>query len=75
MADIAMCANTTCPLRGKCYRYRAIPDMYQTYAGFAPTEDKEYCYDFWLVFENQKLKTKTLKQADAFNKRMTDDKH
>lgn len=37
MPDISMCMNNTCPLRDKCYRYRAVPDKYwQTFAGFSP---------------------------------------
>lgn len=39
MPDIAMCANTTCPKRGECYRFRATPSEYQTYAEFRPEPD------------------------------------
>lgn len=46
MPDISMCANTQCPLRKKCYRYRAFPGMYQTYADFKPKNEKE-CDNFW----------------------------
>ena len=34
MADITMCCNRDCPIRNKCYRYRAVPDDYQSFAFF-----------------------------------------
>lgn len=36
MPDITQCCNRDCPLRDKCYRYRAIPDDYQSFAFFEP---------------------------------------
>jgi len=39
MPDIAMCANTECPLRNHCYRFRAVPSEYQSYMAFAPDAD------------------------------------
>lgn len=46
MPDIAKCANSLCPLRTKCYRYRCIPSHYvQTYADFKPKNKK--CEAFW----------------------------
>lgn len=29
-----MCANIDCPFRKQCYRYRAIPSDFQSYADF-----------------------------------------
>lgn len=34
MADIAMCLDHECPSRVHCYRYRAKPSEWQSYAGF-----------------------------------------
>lgn len=35
MPDIDMCTNSLCPLRDKCYRYRAHPTPHgQSYARF-----------------------------------------
>lgn len=49
MPDISMCANTACPMREICYRYRAIPDEYaQTYANFT----------------FQRMHTKTIRKGD-----------
>lgn len=44
MPDIAMCANTTCKSKETCYRYRAIPDEYQTMALFDPGRKKKCDY-------------------------------
>lgn len=37
MPDITMCVNKQCPLRSKCYRYRAVPDGWQSFAKFEPS--------------------------------------
>lgn len=35
MPDITMCCNCHCPMRGKCYRYRAVPSPdWQSFALF-----------------------------------------
>lgn len=34
MSDITICVNGTCLARNECYRYRAIPDYYQSRAFF-----------------------------------------
>ena len=58
MADITMCCNFDCPLKEKCYRYRAIPDQYhQSFAFYKPAkrkfgkhdEDILDCEYFWQV--------------------------
>lgn len=36
MVDLTMCMNKTCPLRSKCYRYRAVPSMWQSFAMYQP---------------------------------------
>ena len=38
MCDLTMCCNRDCPIRNKCYRYRAIPDDYQSFALFKSEE-------------------------------------
>lgn len=39
MPDITMCCNYGCPLKEKCYRYRAVPDPYwQSFAMYKPEE-------------------------------------
>ena len=46
-ADITKCGNDNCPLRMRCYRYTAIPDMYwQSFAHFEPDQSGK-CGDFW----------------------------
>lgn len=47
MPDITMCVNTYCPFRERCYRYRAIPSDFQSYANFNPTSFN--CNNFWEV--------------------------
>lgn len=59
MADIQMCnalnnEKELCPLRMKCYRYRAIPDEHQWYflnAPFKETETEANC-EFLLTEES-----------------------
>lgn len=47
MADITMCRNAGCPMKNKCYRYTATPDMYrQSWFGGELKEGK--CKYFWL---------------------------
>jgi hypothetical protein len=45
MPDISMCKNETCPKRTKCYRFMAVPNQRQSYAGFSDSEDKP-CHAF-----------------------------
>ncbi len=45
MADITMCQNYTCPSRDSCYRYKATPSMWQSYACFAYDENGS-CDDY-----------------------------
>ncbi len=50
-----MCENFECPLRGLCYRYRAIPFEYQSFCFFVPNYKKSSewsvidCDYFWDV--------------------------
>lgn len=44
MPDISMCRHQTCPLRGKCYRWRAVPNPFrQSYSGFQPKMRDDNC--------------------------------
>lgn len=48
MPDITMCCNIDCPLKEKCYRYRAVPDSYwQSFAMYKPKDN--VCDYFWLI--------------------------
>ena len=44
MSDISMCLNNTCKQKDTCYRYRAKPAKWQSYAYFKPAKniDGEY---------------------------------
>lgn len=56
MPDMTMCCNYKCPLKAKCYRYRAVPDgCWQSFAFFKPKDG--VCEYFWRVDE---LAQKTL---------------
>ena len=49
MPDITMCENHTCPLRQKCYRYRAKADPYwQSFCKYKPNADGT-CDYFWEI--------------------------
>lgn len=48
MPDITMCYGDTCPLRQRCYRYRAITAGRQSYFGSLPFDAaRGTCDDFW----------------------------
>ena len=52
MPDITMCCNCLCPIRKKCYRYRAVPDQYrQSWCNFQPKT----------VMKNNKYETRCLR--------------
>lgn len=72
MPDISMCANYTCPLRKKCYRYRAFPTAgYQTYADFVPVRDEANgfaCEAFW---EAKGRKLVDFETAETMNKKLS----
>lgn len=39
MPDLTMCSNAECPLRGACYRFRAVPNpRHQSYSLFQPND-------------------------------------
>lgn len=47
MPDIALCRNIFCPSKGSCYRYKAIPNDYQSYGGFVVLEGEDKCSYYW----------------------------
>ena len=49
MPDITLCVNNKCPLRNKCYRYRAYPDEWQSFCRFEPEKNNTECRYFWLT--------------------------
>ena len=65
MPDITMCDNEQCPLREKCYRFRAIPDPYwQSFAHFEPSTyptpkgTQTECDHFWDISERPQREIK-----------------
>ena len=47
MPDIALCKNTTCPSKEKCYRFTAKPnELRQAYGNFSPEGDEVNCSFF-----------------------------
>lgn len=56
MADITMCKEETCPLKMKCFRYRATPDPY--WQAYFVKEDEpigEDCDSKWLFEDDNEL--------------------
>lgn len=42
MPDITMCTGTKCPVRERCFRYKAVPDAeWQSFADFSFTAKKD----------------------------------
>lgn len=54
MPDISMCNNTTCPSKEECYRFKAIPNNYQSYSNFKPEKNENKCEYFLKI--NIKIK-------------------
>lgn len=48
MADITMCRGENCPLKEKCYRYKAKPSTWQSYFVEVPYNEKG-CDKFWKI--------------------------
>ena len=53
MPDISMCQDHNCPLKEKCYRYRAIPSQWQSYS--IPDREGKKCKDFMSILEGDRL--------------------
>lgn len=48
MPDIAMCMNQECPLRERCYRFKAEPNPYrQSYLVDMKPQADGTCTHFW----------------------------
>ena len=72
MPDISLCVNTKCPLRGNCYRYRAIPDaLAQSFALFEPKNQTE-CEYHWPI-AGHAYHILSTDEADRNNKRTKDE--
>ncbi len=55
MPDIAMCHGKDCPLKKKCFRYRAIPGHIQSFFNEPPYKEGN-CEYFWKVEKGDLLK-------------------
>lgn len=56
MADISMCPANNCPLKDKCYRYRATSSKYQSWFMETPYDkDKENCNSYWDIGDRTDL--------------------
>jgi len=50
MPDITMCSNNYCPKKKKCYRYMAVPNMWQSYCKF----DYRGACDYFIALKDNK---------------------
>jgi len=53
MPDISMCDNISCPSKEKCYRFKAVPNEYQSYSNFKPEENEDKCEYFLKINKKQ----------------------
>ena len=67
MPDITMCEGTNCPLTEKGYRYKAKPDIYQSYF-MKPPYVRDECDYYWMIKEHKMPKTKTKKKSKICKK-------
>ena len=56
MPDISMCSNDKCPLREECYRFKATPSEYQSYANLEYNENDQTCEWFWEIEKDEHRK-------------------
>ena len=49
MADISMCTDKECTLKETCYRFKATPGYWQSYADFKQVNGK--CDYYWQLKE------------------------
>lgn len=63
MADISMCENQQCPSKEQCYRFKAIPSTYQSYANFTPEKGEDKCEYFEQIYETKENKISTLEDS------------
>ncbi len=55
MSDISMCSNTKCPLKEKCYRFKAVPNKYrQSYMSYKYEDGN--CPDFYPINKEHEVK-------------------
>jgi hypothetical protein len=67
MPDISMCCNRTCPKRGECYRYLAVPcEFRQSYMSMSPDPVTGECDYFSGVWEGSRVRT--VEEVDARQK-------
>lgn len=55
MPDITMCEGTNCPLKENCYRYKAKPDIYQSYF-IKPPYEQNKCDHYWMIKKDKGTK-------------------
>lgn len=72
MPDITMCMNASCPMRDRCYRYRAVPDeVWQYWAMFyLPDFGSLKCDMFWPIERGRVIRSMAdiKKQEDQWRK-------
>lgn len=65
MADITMCSGHSCPMKEKCYRFVAIPNIYrQSYFMKPPVQADGKCDSFG--FDNTKYETIKFELPNTF---------
>lgn len=63
MPDITMCDGSGCPKRRCCYRYRAVPSMYQSWFATAPW-DGERCIEYWPLEDGYPIREPKIFESD-----------
>ena len=57
MPDITLCVNGTCEIRNECYRYRAVPDYWQSKTFFNCGFNKENKkHKFFMEIEGRQIR-------------------
>lgn len=57
MPDITMCKGTDCPLKERCFRYKATPSYFQSWFVDIPFDKQlNNCNQYWEVISKSKIK-------------------
>lgn len=68
-----MCSNATCAMRGKCYRYRAIPEKYEQKYEYYRTMGNGECPKFWDIIDYVTSRLRPVNDIDLQNFWLNDD--
>ena len=65
MSDISMCQHASCPKSNDCYRFRAIPDSWQSYMNFEYICKETNNYQWFYSIDGKPVKEIELEEGES----------